>query len=208
MEEVRKEASVAGFRCLDARPVELERRIPLNPLVDMLADPSVAPHIRGLGEPWRAVIASLLPTLPAGMDPPVVPPIAETSLSRRLYDAFATLLQHGIQGALELGVGCCIIAGEANLAVHVARRELGIQGTRQESQFVLKGGTRWKMLEVAPKTLAALFDPVFNSQVVDSGYHVGVLDLSGTEDSNQRWTTVNGINNLVKPLIWSIPGTD
>ena len=91
LEEVRKEAIVAGFRCLDARPVELERRIPLNPLVDMLTDPSVAPHIRSLGEPWRAVIASLLPTLPAGMDPPVVPPIAETSLSRRLYDAFATL---------------------------------------------------------------------------------------------------------------------
>ncbi|HSW28873.1 MAG TPA: AAA family ATPase [Longimicrobiales bacterium] len=91
MEEVRREADVAGFRCLGARPVELERRIPLNPLVDMLGDPSVAPHIRGLDEPWRAVIASLLPTLPAGMDPPVVPPIAETSLSRRLYDAFATL---------------------------------------------------------------------------------------------------------------------
>ncbi|MHB1191650.1 MAG: ATP-binding protein [Longimicrobiales bacterium] len=91
MEEVRKEASVAGFRCLGARPVELERRIPLNPLVDMLSDPSVAPHIRALDEPWRAVIASLLPTLPSGMDPPVVPPIAETSLSRRLYDAFATL---------------------------------------------------------------------------------------------------------------------
>ncbi len=91
MEEVRKEAGVAGFNCLGARPVELERRIPLNPLVDMLGDPSVAPHIRALDEPWRAVIASLLPVLPAGMDPPVVPPIAETSLSRRLYDAFATL---------------------------------------------------------------------------------------------------------------------
>lgn len=91
MEEIRNEASVAGFQCLSARPVELERRIPLNPLVDMLGDPSVTPHIRALEEPWRAVIASLLPTLPAGMDPPVVPPIAETSLSRRLYDAFATL---------------------------------------------------------------------------------------------------------------------
>ncbi len=91
MEELRREASVAGFRCLGATPVELEQRIPLNPLIDMLGDPSVAPHIRALDEPWRAVIASLLPSLPAGMDPPVVPPIAETSLSRRLYDAFATL---------------------------------------------------------------------------------------------------------------------
>jgi DNA-binding SARP family transcriptional activator len=92
MEEIRKEALVGGFRCLEARPVELERRIPLNPLLDMLGDPAAAAHIRSLEEPWRAVIASLLPTLPAGMDPPVVPPIAETSLSRRLYDAFSILL--------------------------------------------------------------------------------------------------------------------
>ncbi|MBM3500961.1 MAG: hypothetical protein FJX74_20080, partial [Armatimonadetes bacterium] len=91
MEEIRKEASLSGFRCLEAKPVELERRIPLNPLVDMLGHPSVSDHIRNLEDPWRAVIASLLPTLPAGMSPPVVPPIAEASLSRRLYDAFATL---------------------------------------------------------------------------------------------------------------------
>jgi DNA-binding SARP family transcriptional activator len=92
MEEIWKEANLAGFRCLDARPAEVERRIPLSPLVDMLGDPSMAKYIRALEEPWRAVIASLLPTLPEGMDPPVVPPIAESSLSRRLLDAFATLL--------------------------------------------------------------------------------------------------------------------
>lgn len=91
MEEVWKEAALAGFRCLQARPVELERRIPLNPLLDMLRDPYLLRHVTGLGEPWRAVIASLLPNLPEGMDPPVVPPVAEGSLSRRLYDAFATL---------------------------------------------------------------------------------------------------------------------
>lgn len=91
MEEVWKEATLAGFRCLQARPVELERRIPLNPLLDMLRDPYLLRHVSELDEPWRAVIASLLPTLPEGMDPPVVPPVAEASLSRRLYDAFATL---------------------------------------------------------------------------------------------------------------------
>lgn len=91
MEEIWKEANLAGFRCLEARPVEVERRIPLNPLVDMMEDAAVIRHIRALEEPWRAVVASLLPTLPEGMDPPVVPPIAESSLSRRLLDAFATL---------------------------------------------------------------------------------------------------------------------
>ena len=92
LEEVWREANLAGFRCLEARPAEVERRIPLNPLVDMMADPWVIRHIKALEEPWRAVIASLLPQLPEGMDPPVVPPIAETSLSRRLFDAFSILL--------------------------------------------------------------------------------------------------------------------
>lgn len=91
MDEVRKEAIIGGFRCLSAQPVELERRIPLNPLVDMLGDPSVTPHLLALEEPWRSVVASLLPSLPEGMHPPVVPPIAEASLTRRLYDAFSTL---------------------------------------------------------------------------------------------------------------------
>lgn len=91
MEEVWKEANLAGIRCLQARPVEMERRIPLNPLLDMLRDPFLLRRVAELDEPWRAVIASLLPTLPEGMDPPVVPPVAEASLSRRLYDAFATL---------------------------------------------------------------------------------------------------------------------
>lgn len=91
MEEIWKEANLAGFRCLEARPAEVERRIPLSPLVDMLGDPGVAKYIRAMEEPWRAVVASVLPSLPDGMEPPVVPPIAESSLSRRLYDAFATL---------------------------------------------------------------------------------------------------------------------
>lgn len=92
MEEVWREAGLAGFRCLEARPSEVERRIPLNPLVDMMADPFMLRHVRNLEEPWRSVVATLLPTLPEGMDPPVVPPIQDASLSRRLLDSIATLL--------------------------------------------------------------------------------------------------------------------
>jgi tetratricopeptide (TPR) repeat protein/DNA-binding SARP family transcriptional activator len=91
-DELLREAQLKGFRCLQARPAELERHIPLNPLVDMVSHPDIARHILALEDPWRAVVASLLPTLPEGMDPPVVPYIAETSLSRRLYDAFTFLL--------------------------------------------------------------------------------------------------------------------
>lgn len=92
LDEIRKEAHIKGFRCLVARAVELEYRIPLNPLVDALSHPEVGHHLRELEEPWRAVIAQLLPHLPPGMERSEVPPIAEASLARRLYDAFWMLL--------------------------------------------------------------------------------------------------------------------
>jgi len=91
LEEIRREAHIKGFRCMQARSVELERRIPLNPLIDALSHPEVGEYLRDLDDPWRAVIAALLPHLPLGMERSVVPPIAESSLSRRLYDAFSIL---------------------------------------------------------------------------------------------------------------------
>jgi DNA-binding SARP family transcriptional activator/tetratricopeptide (TPR) repeat protein len=91
LEEIRREAHIKGFRCMQARSVELERRIPLNPLIDALSHPEVGEYLRDLDDPWRAVIAALLPHLPEGMERPVVPPIAESSLSRRLFDAFSIL---------------------------------------------------------------------------------------------------------------------
>ncbi len=91
VDELTREAILSGFTCLVARPTELEQRIPLNVLVDMLGNPSVTHHILALEEPWRSVITALLPTLPNKLQPPVVPPIAEMSLTRRLFDAFAIL---------------------------------------------------------------------------------------------------------------------
>jgi tetratricopeptide (TPR) repeat protein len=91
LDETRREAHIKGFRCLQARSAELERHIPLNPLIDAFGHPDVGRHLRDLDDPWRAVIAALLPHLPDGMQRPSVPPIAESSLSRRLYDAFAML---------------------------------------------------------------------------------------------------------------------
>ncbi len=91
LEEVRREAGLLGLRCLHARPVELEQRIPLNPLIDALDDRDLLPLIHSLEHPWNAVVGSVLPRLTAGMELPDVPPIAEASLSRRLYDAFSIL---------------------------------------------------------------------------------------------------------------------
>lgn len=92
LEQVEKEAVLAGFRCLSARSVEAEQRIPLNPMADALAEVDLARHLRALGPPWRAVIGSLLPVI----DPEPLekaPPIQETRVSRRLMDALFLLLE-------------------------------------------------------------------------------------------------------------------
>ena len=92
LEELKREAVLEGFRCLHARPAEPEQRIPLNPLADALAGVDLAGHLRGLGAPWRSVIASLLPV---DDDEPMedIPPIQEARLSRRLMDALYMLME-------------------------------------------------------------------------------------------------------------------
>ncbi len=93
LEELTRDAVLAGFRCLSASPVELERRIPLNPLLDALRAIDLRPHLEALGRPWSAVVSSLLP---AGLYDELVeelPPIRESSLPRRLLDAFSLLLE-------------------------------------------------------------------------------------------------------------------
>jgi predicted ATPase len=74
--------------------VELERGIPLNPLLDALSDIDLEPHLEAIGPPWSSVIASLLP--PGALDHPPEdpPPIQPSSLSRRLLDSFALLFEH------------------------------------------------------------------------------------------------------------------
>jgi len=91
LDELKQEAHVKGFRCLHARLVELEQRIPLNPLLDALTSPEVLEHIDALDEPWRAVIAAVLPAHASLEHVAEVPHIQESSLSRRLLDAFALL---------------------------------------------------------------------------------------------------------------------
>ena len=90
--EVRRVARLEGLRCLDAQAVEMEKRIPLNPVLDALASIDIGSHLDALGEPWRTVIGSMLP--PNALDKPVghLPPIEESGLSRRLLDAYSMIL--------------------------------------------------------------------------------------------------------------------
>ena len=88
MEELRTKAILEGFRCLHARPVELERKIALNPIIDALSSVDLRPHLRALGDPWSAVISSFLPASWIDGPPGEIPYVQDSSLSRRLLDAF------------------------------------------------------------------------------------------------------------------------
>lgn len=91
--EVERAARLEGFRCLRAEPVELERRISLNPIIDAISDIELAPHLDAIGEPWRTVIGTMLPPGPHAESVQNLPPIDEKNLSRRLLDAFSLLLR-------------------------------------------------------------------------------------------------------------------
>ncbi|HSH75834.1 MAG TPA: AAA family ATPase, partial [Longimicrobiales bacterium] len=93
LRELHREAVLRDFRALEAQAVELESRIPLNPLLDALKSVDLKPHLRSLGSPWDAVVAAMLPL--DTLDEPAVapPPIQESALPRRLLDAFSLLLE-------------------------------------------------------------------------------------------------------------------
>lgn len=93
LDEIHREAILRGFRCLQARAVEFEKRIPLNCLADALVDLDLEPHLSGIGLPWSSVVASVLP--PGALRGPLKepPPIRDRSLSRRLLDSFFLLFE-------------------------------------------------------------------------------------------------------------------
>jgi DNA-binding SARP family transcriptional activator len=93
LSELHREALTRDVRCLAAQAVELESRIPLNPLIDALRGVDLQSHLTALGRPWSAVIGAVLPS--GTLDEPAgeLPPIQESALPRRLLDAFFLLLQ-------------------------------------------------------------------------------------------------------------------
>lgn len=95
LDEIHREAILREFRCLRAQLVELERGIPLNPVLDALCQVAdLEQHLAALGQPWSSVIAGLLPPGTFDHPPAEPPPIQASSLSRRLLDSFALLFEH------------------------------------------------------------------------------------------------------------------
>ena len=94
VEEAIQGARFRGYRVLRSRPAELERNIPLNPLLEALNQPWVGRVLRGLDDPWRSVLLSLMPQFHEGPGPlPEVPYVQPVSLPRRTYEAFLRLFR-------------------------------------------------------------------------------------------------------------------
>ena len=93
LEEITTRAHLEGIRCLSAQLVESERSLPLNPLIDAFAHPDVAVAIQDLGDPWRAVLASVLPPGVVPDQGPPLPEIGADRASRRLFDSIALLFR-------------------------------------------------------------------------------------------------------------------
>ncbi len=81
--------SLDGHRVFLAEQAELEQMIPLNPLIEAFASPSVGVTLRELDEPWRTVLFGVMPSHYAGKQPiPEAPHIQAGSVPRRLSEAF------------------------------------------------------------------------------------------------------------------------
>ncbi len=97
LRELRREAILRGFRCLEAQAVELESKLPLTPLLDALGGIDLQQCVSALGRPWDAVIAAVLPPGILEGAPKDLPPISESAVTRRLLDAFGLLLRRVAQ---------------------------------------------------------------------------------------------------------------
>lgn len=83
---------VEGLQVFHAQLADLERLIPLNPLIEALADSQVAHTLGDLAEPWRTVLYGAMPTHFPGEGPiPDPPEIQPGSVPRRLFEAIYQL---------------------------------------------------------------------------------------------------------------------
>ena len=85
-------AQFRGCKVLHACPGELERDIPLSPLLEALNSPWVGPLLSSVPDPWRSHLLSLLPQLdPDAKPPPHGPNVQSERLRRHTCEAFLQL---------------------------------------------------------------------------------------------------------------------
>lgn len=90
VEEAIQGARFRGYRVLRAAPAELERDIPLSPLLDGMAQPWAGPLLRTVDEPWRSTLLSLAPQFQEepGSLPSDAPPPRPQDVAMRTCEAF------------------------------------------------------------------------------------------------------------------------
>ncbi len=93
LDETMRRIGLDGMRILAARGAEFEDCIPLNPIIDVLQQLS-GEDLSALGEPWAAVLRSLMPRAHGAPEKVMPPPLRPLSLSRRLMEAFLLLFEH------------------------------------------------------------------------------------------------------------------
>ncbi len=94
LREALSSAPLGGVWLLRGSSGELERDIPLNPLLEALTPEWVGEAIQELEEPWRTVLLGLLPQFHLGPGPvPEAPTIRPGALPRRLFEAIRILLE-------------------------------------------------------------------------------------------------------------------
>jgi DNA-binding SARP family transcriptional activator/tetratricopeptide (TPR) repeat protein len=94
LQEALAGAPLGGVRVLRGHSGELERDIPLNPLLEALTPEWVGEAIRDLDEPWQTVLLGLLPHFHLGPGPvPELPLIRPGAVPRRLFEAIRILLE-------------------------------------------------------------------------------------------------------------------
>ena len=82
-----------GQSVFSADSAELERIIPLNPLIEAFSGPRAGEVLSQLEDPWRAVLYGVMPRHFKGVGPvPQAPPIQPGSVPRRLFEAFHQLV--------------------------------------------------------------------------------------------------------------------
>lgn len=94
VEEAIQGARFRGYRVLRATSAEMQREMPLRPLLEGLNQPSTGPLLRTVEEPWRSVLLSLMPHFDEGPDSPPQPtPSTPEAAAERTCEALLRLFE-------------------------------------------------------------------------------------------------------------------
>lgn len=93
VEEWLKEVPLRGGLLLRSRADELESRIPLNLLSEALSGQPVLARVGHVSEPWRGVLANVLPELGTSAGERAIPGLEPVAAQRRLLEAIRQLFQ-------------------------------------------------------------------------------------------------------------------